>query len=170
MMLRLMLVVAGLALVVGCAPKEEPAPPAVGNAAPQGDPPAPGGGPGGAPGGGPGGGFGMSAPPAPKPDAPLAPTPKEDQAIADAEKAGDKKAISKAYLERAVRHRIDDKAGDDVKFPAVLADIKKALEADPTNERAQKLEKFVRGMIANRPKPADAKKDGGAGKDAAGGK
>lgn len=105
----------------------------------------------------------MKPPAKPKADAPLAPTPKEDQAIADAEKSGDKAALSKAYLERAVKHRIDDKAGDKIKFPAVLADIAKALEADPNNDRAKKLEKFVRSMMENNAKAtgSDAGKSSG---------
>ena len=91
-------------------------------------------------------GRGMAAPPKPAPDAPLAPTPNEDAAVEAAEKSGDKAAISKAYLDRAVRHRIDDKAGDKVKYPAVLADLKKSLEADPNNERAKKVLDFVESM------------------------
>ena len=100
-------------------------------------------------GGGQGGspmGRGMAAPPKPKDDAPLAPTPNEDAAVEAAEKSGDKAAISKAYLDRAVRHRIDDKAGDKVKYPAVLADLKKSLEADPGNERAKKVLEYVESL------------------------
>ena len=166
---RFLPVVAVAAVLIGCAAKEEP------TAAPGGpgpiDPPPPAAsgstpGQGGAarsaapPAGGPnvGGGFmaAMAPPPKPAANAPLAPTPKEDQAIVDAEKSGDKAAISKAYLDRAVKHRIDDKAGDKVKFPAVLDDIAKALDADPANDRARKLEKFVRSMMENNAKAAGA--------------
>jgi hypothetical protein len=102
-------------------------------------------------------GRGMAAPPKPADDAPLAPTPNEDKAIADAEKAGDKAAISNAYLDRAVRHRIDTKAGDKVKYPAVVADLKKSLEADPTNDRAKKVLEFVEALMkgpgAGKPAP-----------------
>lgn len=90
---------------------------------------------------------GMTAPPKPADDAPLAPTPNEDKAIAEAEKSGDKGAISTAYLNRAVRHRIDTKAGDKVKYPAVVADLKKSLEADPSNDRAKKVLEFVEGLM-----------------------
>jgi len=89
----------------------------------------------------------MAAPPKPADDAPLAPTPDADKAIAEAEKSGDKAAISKAYLDRAVRHRIDTKAGDKVKYPAVVADLKKSLEADPNNDRAKKVMEFVEGLM-----------------------
>ncbi|MFM7320059.1 MAG: hypothetical protein ACKO5K_00870 [Armatimonadota bacterium] len=171
---RFLPVVVVAALLVGCAAKEEtapsagtgaridPPPPAQGSISPPSAPGTPAGGPGrgpGGPGGAPGGGGFMAAmapPPKPAPNAPLAPTPKEDQAIVDAEKSGDKAAIAKAYLERAVKHRIDDKAGDKVKFPAVLDDIAKALEADPANDRARKLEKFVRSMMQNNAKAAGA--------------
>ena len=166
---RFLPVVVCAALLAGCAAKEEaapsaanapidPPPPAAGSAPAQSNAAPPTGAPGGGgPGGPPGGGGFMAAmqpPPKPKADAPLAPTPNEDQAIADAEKSGDKAALSKAYLERAVKHRIDDKAGDKVKFPAVLDDIAKALEADPNNDRAKKLEKFVRSMMENNAKAA----------------
>jgi len=173
---RFLPVVAVASLLVGCAAKEEPAAPA--GAGPI-DPPPPsaasapptGGGAtnsAGAPSAGAptGGGFmaAMAPPPKPAPNAPLAPTPKEDQAIADAEKSGDKAAISKAYLDRAVKHRIDDKAGDKVKFPSVLADIAKSLEADPANDRARKLEKFVRSMMENNAKAAGSASGKAAGK------
>lgn len=70
--------------------------------------------------------------------APLSPSPDLDKAIADAEKAGDKKKLAAAYARRgAFRTREDDKAGQRVKYRAALSDFRKALEADPKNEDAR---------------------------------
>ncbi len=96
------------------------------------------------------------------PFAPLSKTPELDKKIADAEKSGDKTALSNAYSKRGMfRMKDDDKAGQRVKYRGALADFRKALKTDPKNVEAlaakSEIESIYTGM--GRPIPSEAEAD-----------
>jgi len=80
------------------------------------------------------------------PEAPLSPTPGLDAKIAQAEKSGDKKAISAAYTERGSTRMYDERAGRRVKYRAALDDFRKAVAADPTNDTAKSAKETIESI------------------------
>jgi hypothetical protein len=79
----------------------------------------------------------------------LTPTPELDDAIAHAEKDGDKAKIGAAYADRGYVRMNDDAAGPKIKYRKALSDFKKALTADPKNEKATKAKKAIEDVYAS---------------------
>jgi tetratricopeptide (TPR) repeat protein len=79
----------------------------------------------------------------------LTPTHELDDAIISAEKSGDKIKIGAAYADRGYVRMNDDAAGPKIKYRKALSDFKKALAADPKNEKATKAKKAIEDVYAS---------------------
>jgi PBP1b-binding outer membrane lipoprotein LpoB len=79
----------------------------------------------------------------------LTPTHELDDAIISAEKSGDKAKIGAAYADRGYVRMNDDAAGPKIKYRKALSDFKKALAADPKNEKATKAKKAIEDVYAS---------------------